>query len=282
LRKYRHDSYQEKRYRTLIASQWIIYFLLPWSLYYLGHAGWWRSWGVSLTYPLGYYGLWEPAEQLFAGTALPWAVATLVAFLVIMPIASVRHGKRFCAWVCPCGGMADTAGDFFRHKSPRGTGVRRLESIQTVLLVATVLCSAYFIYGYRVFGADTVGGLQAGYKLVVDFGFASFVAIALYPTSGNRIWCRFGCPLAKWMELWGRWSGGRLAIVPNEECISCGECTRYCQMGIDVRSFAERERPLSNATTTCIFCGICVTVCPVDVLRVEYRAGSAPAAARES
>ena len=72
------------------------------------------------------------------------------------------------------------------------------------------------------------------------------------------------------MELWGRWSGGKLAIVANDECISCGECTRNCQMGIDVRAFAQREQPLSNKTTSCIFCGICVTVCPVDVLAVEY------------
>jgi formate hydrogenlyase subunit 6/NADH:ubiquinone oxidoreductase subunit I len=42
-------------------------------------------------------------------------------------------------------------------------------------------------------------------------------------------------------------------------------------MGIDVRAFAERELALSNKTTECIFCGICVTVCPVDVLRVEHR-----------
>jgi formate hydrogenlyase subunit 6/NADH:ubiquinone oxidoreductase subunit I len=40
-------------------------------------------------------------------------------------------------------------------------------------------------------------------------------------------------------------------------------------MGIDVRAFAVREQRLSNETTSCVFCGICVTVCPVDVLRVE-------------
>jgi len=273
LHKYRDDPYQVKRYRTLIAAQWLIYFILPWALFYAGHSEWWRSWGVSLTYPLGYYALWEPAETLFSGTSLGWAVAAAVGFLVVMPLASIRHGKRFCAWICPCGGMADTAGDFFRHKAPRGKGIRYLESGQTVILAATLILSFYFIYGYRVFGAGAADGLHAGYKLIVDFGFASMAAIALYPFSGNRIWCRFGCPLAKWMELWGRWSGGRLAIVPNDECISCGECTKYCQMGIDVRAFAERETALSNRTTECIFCGICVTVCPVDVLRVEYRDG---------
>jgi ferredoxin len=116
--------------------------------------------------------------------------------------------------------------------------------------------------------------VKNAYKLIVDVSLASLMAITLYPFAGNRVWCRFFCPLAKWIELWGRWTGGKLAIVPNEECISCGECTRHCQMGIDVRAFASRGMPLSNQTTCCIFCGICVTVCPVDVLRVEMAAGS--------
>ncbi len=270
LLKYRGDPYQVKRYRTLIACQWLIYFLLPWGLFYAGYAEWWRTWGVTLTYPLGYYGLWEPAGRLFHGSSLPWAVATVVAFVLIMPLASARHGKRFCSWICPCGGMADTLGDVVRHKSPRGQGIRRLEAASSVLLVVTVLCSLYLIFGYRIFGADAAGRVQAGFKLVVDLGLASVVAISLYPFAGNRIWCRFFCPLAKWMERWGRWTAGKLAILPNDECISCGECTRYCQMGIDVRAFAQRGLPLSNLTTCCIFCGICVTVCPVDVLSLQH------------
>ena len=277
LTRYRHDRYQVNRYRSLIAAQWLIYFLMPWGLFYAGYSEWWRSWGVTLTYPLGYYGLWEPAEQLFSGTSLPWAVATLVAFAIVMPIASVYHGKRFCAWICPCGGMADTVGDAFRHKAPRGQAVRRLESAATVILVATLLCSLYFVFGYRIFGnsgAAAVQQTQAAYKLLVDLGLASIVAITLYPFAGSRIWCRFFCPLAKWMEMWARWTGGKLAIMANNECISCGECTRYCQMGIDVRAFAQREMPLSNVTTSCIFCGICVTVCPVDVLSVARRDGA--------
>jgi polyferredoxin len=268
LRKYRQDPYQVKRYSSLIASQFLIYFLLPWILFYAGYSEWWRTWGVTLTYPLGYYGLWESAAELFTGTSLPWAIATLVAFLIVMPLVSIRHGKRFCAWVCPCGSMADTVGDGFRHKSPRGQGTRRLETAETIILILTILCSIYFVSGYR--GFLDPGQVKNVYKAVVDVSLASVVAITLYPFAGNRIWCRFFCPLSKWMELWGRWSGGKLAIVANDECISCGECTRFCQMGIDVRAFAQREQPLSNRTTSCIFCGICVTVCPVDVLRVAY------------
>jgi len=265
--KYRDDPYQKRRYTTLIASQWLIYFLLPWALFYAGYSEWWRTWTVSLPFPLGYYGLWEPAGELFSGTSLPWAIAALVAFLIVMPIASVYHGKRFCSWVCPCGGLADTVGDQWRDKAPRGLGVRRWEHLQTVILVVTVLLSIMLISGYR--GFLDPDQAKNTYKTIVDITLASIVAITLYPFAGSRFWCRFACPLAKWMELWSRWTGGKLAIVPNDECISCGECTRYCQMGIDVRAFAQREQPLSNLTTSCVFCGICVTVCPVDVLTVQ-------------
>jgi Pyruvate/2-oxoacid:ferredoxin oxidoreductase delta subunit len=269
LNKYKDDPYQQKRYGFLIGAQWLVYFFLPWVLYYANYVEWWRSFGVTLTYPLGYYGLWDPASQLFSGSILPWTLATVIAFLIFMPIFSAYHGKRFCAWFCPCGGLADTMGDAWRHKAPRGLKVRKVESASTILLAITVGASIFLISGYR--GFLDPGGLKSAYKLIVDVGLASIVAITLYPFSGGRIWCRFFCPLAKWMELWGRWTGGKLAIVPNDECISCGECTRYCQMGIDVRAFAQRELPLSNRTTCCIFCGICVTVCPVDVLRVEHR-----------
>jgi ferredoxin len=28
------------------------------------------------------------------------------------------------------------------------------------------------------------------------------------------------------------------------QCISCGNCSTYCEMGIDVRSYAEKEKTL--------------------------------------
>ncbi len=267
LRRWREDPYQRKRYGTYIAAQWLVYFALPWLLWFaFAYPEYWRTWAVSLTYPLGYYGLWEPAGKLVSDSVLPWTVGVVLAFAVFMPVFSAFHGKRFCAWFCPCGGLADTVGDAWRHRAPRGKPARAVEISSTVILIATLLGSLYLISGYRDFIEP--GRFKSAYKWVVDIGLASVVAITLYPFKGGRIWCRFFCPLAKWMELWGRWTGGKLAIVPNDECISCGECTKYCQMGIDVRAFAQRQWPLSNATTCCIFCGICVSVCPVDVLRV--------------
>ena len=63
-----------------------------------------------------------------------------------------------------------------------------------------------------------------------------------------------------------RMKASRFAIHSNDKCIACGECSRYCQVGIDVMQFALKQEELNNANSSCIGCGICVTVCPMHVL----------------
>ena len=68
----------------------------------------------------------------------------------------------------------------------------------------------------------------------------------------------------------------RLRITANDKCISCGECSRYCQVGIDVMRFANYATSFGNKETACIQCGICITVCPMDVLKFERKGPSLP------
>ena len=58
----------------------------------------------------------------------------------------------------------------------------------------------------------------------------------------------------------------RFEIVANDKCIACGECSRNCQVGIPVMQYALKQDVLDNETSSCIGCGICVTVCPMDTL----------------
>jgi NAD-dependent dihydropyrimidine dehydrogenase PreA subunit len=58
----------------------------------------------------------------------------------------------------------------------------------------------------------------------------------------------------------------RFRIVANDKCIACNECSRNCQVGIDVMQYALKQEVLDNATSSCIGCGICVSVCPMDTL----------------
>ena len=63
----------------------------------------------------------------------------------------------------------------------------------------------------------------------------------------------------------------RIQIAANDKCIGCGECSRCCQMDIDVQRFAQRRAEMHNGNSSCIQCGICVQVCPMDVLSVAPR-----------
>ncbi len=47
----------------------------------------------------------------------------------------------------------------------------------------------------------------------------------------------------------------------------CGNCSTYCEMGIDVRSYAQKGQDIVRAS--CVGCGICAAVCPRGVLRLE-------------
>ncbi len=51
------------------------------------------------------------------------------------------------------------------------------------------------------------------------------------------------------------------------QCISCGNCSTYCEMGIDVRAYAQKGENIVRSS--CVGCGICSAVCPRGVLKLE-------------
>ena len=60
----------------------------------------------------------------------------------------------------------------------------------------------------------------------------------------------------------------RFRITTNGgQCISCGNCSAYCEMGIDVRSYAQKGQNIVRSS--CVGCGICSEVCPRGVLKLE-------------
>jgi Pyruvate/2-oxoacid:ferredoxin oxidoreductase delta subunit len=51
------------------------------------------------------------------------------------------------------------------------------------------------------------------------------------------------------------------------QCISCGNCSTYCEMGIDVRAYAQKGQNIVRSS--CVGCGVCSAVCPRGVLKLE-------------
>jgi len=55
---------------------------------------------------------------------------------------------------------------------------------------------------------------------------------------------------------------------------TCGLCSKNCEMGIDVRAYAQANTSFTRAS--CVGCGLCAEVCPRGVLRLENLSHPAP------
>jgi Pyruvate/2-oxoacid:ferredoxin oxidoreductase delta subunit len=180
-------------------------------------------------------------------------------------------GKRwYCSFVCGCGGLAETAGDPFRQQSDKSLKAWRIErwSIYSVLGLITLVTVLLLVdWKLHFLGEGLKGNLKSGYGFLIGSCFAGVVGTGFYPILGSRVWCRFGCPQAAILGIIQKYFS-RFRITTNGgQCISCGNCSTYCEMGIDVKSYAQRGENIVRAS--CVGCGVCSSVCPRGVLNLE-------------
>lgn len=270
--KYRHSKYQILRTISVMFFQLCFAFFMPNILGLLNLP----SIDLKNIWPLDYsfFYEWRLKEYMAAGTLgyfmLIWGIAL---FIIIVPLFTYLYGKRwYCSWVCGCGGLAETAGDSFRQLSDKSLKAWRFErvSIYSVLVfsvIMTVLVLYTFFTGKNQMLGINSYSIRSIYGFLIASIFAGVVGTGFYPLMGNRVWCRFGCPLAAYLGIIQRFKS-RFRITTNgSQCISCGNCSTYCEMGIDVRWYAQRGQNIVRAS--CVGCGICSAVCPRGVLRLE-------------
>lgn len=271
--KYRHSKYHLIRTSSVMFFQLAFAFLIPEILLRLNQP----SMDFKNFWPLNYsffysYNLQSLMEGGGLGLfMLGWGI---VAVLIGIPVLTYFYGKRwYCSWVCGCGGLAETLGDPYRQLSDKSVKAWKFEriSIHSVLVFAVVMTAITLINwfsGGSMLGATTVK-VQEVYGFAIGSAFAGVVGTGFYPILGNRAWCRFGCPLAAYLGLVQRFKS-RFRITTNGgQCISCGNCSTYCEMGIDVRWYAQRGQNIVRSS--CVGCGVCSSVCPRGVLKLENK-----------
>ena len=334
--KYRHNKYQVIRTCSIMFFQLGFAFLLPEILSnlnpdkpYFGDA--------KNMWPLNYYFFdkWHVEEMTNSGNFGMWMlIIGLSMVFIISPILTYFYGKRwYCSWVCGCGGLAETAGDPFRHLSDKSEKAWKFEricihAVLVFIFVTTVsviygylhdepdkfwLTKDVFIYGIvallafltttiyifkkksmdkdaiytmvalciimiavfftnyttgngKIFFIDAEA-LKQWYGFAIGAMFSGVIGVGFYPIMGSRVWCRFGCPMAAVLGLQQR-IFSRFRITTNGgQCISCGNCSNACEMGIDVRAYAQKGENIVRSS--CVGCGICSAVCPRGVLKLE-------------
>ncbi len=270
--KYRHNRYQIIRTISVMFFQTTFAFILPEILVRLNQP----YFDFKNIWPLDYDFFFDfELNKLIAGGnigifMLVWGI---VLALIGVPIFTYLYGKRwYCSWVCGCGGLAETLGDPFRQLSDKSLKAWKIEqgTIYSVMVFAVVMTIGvlytYFTGASTVLGINTFA-MREVYGGLIGAGFAGIVGTGFYPFMGNRVWCRFGCPLAAYMGIIQRFKS-RFRITTNGgQCISCGNCSTYCEMGIDVRSYAQKGENIVRAS--CVGCGVCAAVCPRGVLKLE-------------
>ncbi|QKX04293.1 4Fe-4S binding protein [Aquimarina sp. TRL1] len=129
------------------------------------------------------------------------------------------------------------------------------------------------LFGIHFFNSDTTiffiksETLRATYGLFIGSIFSGVIGTGFYPILGNRSWCRFGCPMAAILGFQQRLFSKFRITTNGGQCISCGNCSTYCEMGIDVRSYAQKGENIVRSS--CVGCGVCSAVCPRGVLKLE-------------
>jgi len=241
-----------------------------------GHPrAYWRAYGFILAWPLNVYNVFTDAPHWW------WIGLGGLQTFVLIPWAIWRWGKgAYCGWICSCGALAETMGDRHRHKMLHGPQWNRLNLIGQVFLAAAFVLLGLRVVGWifpgswpdRHFhllleGKGDHGQLTAGfifsYKWFVDILFGGVLGVGLYFKYSGRVWCRFACPLAALMHIYGRFSRFRI-FADKKKCISCNICTSVCHQGIDIMAFANKGLPMEDPE--CVRCSACVQSCPTGVL----------------
>jgi polyferredoxin len=274
--KYQHNRYQLIRTGSVMFFQTSFAFLIPEILVRLNQP----YFDFKNIWPLDYdfFFQYNLNDLLESGTLglfmLVWGIALII---LAVPIITYFFGKRwYCSWVCGCGGLAETLGDPYRQLSDKSLRAWKFERwIIHGVLVAAVLMTGMVLYTYFTGNYNVLfmnsDNVRAWYGFLIGAGFSGVVGTGFYPLMGNRVWCRFGCPLAAYLGLVQRFKS-RFRITTNGgQCISCGNCSTYCEMGIDVRAYAQKGQDILRSS--CVGCGVCAAVCPRGVLRLENAAG---------
>tara|TARA_B110000977_G_C10966655_1_gene450692 strand:- start:46 stop:1089 length:1044 start_codon:yes stop_codon:yes gene_type:complete len=270
--KYRGNKYQVMRTTSVLFFQIVFAFLIPEIMTSLNMPGY----DFKNAFPLDYdfFFDWNLDDLRNSGSIglfiLIWGI---VLTLVIVPVMVYFFGKRwYCSWVCGCGGLAETLGDPYRQHSDKSLHAWKLERwlIHSVLIFSLVM-TLVTLYCYFTGSPSFLGihsqWIKDSYSFLIGAWFAGVIGTGFYPIFGNRVWCRFGCPLAAYMGIVQRFKS-RFRITTNGgQCISCGNCSTYCEQGIDVRAYAQKGENIVRSS--CVGCGICSAVCPRGVLKLE-------------
>lgn len=216
------------------------------------------------------------SKKLSAWKLERWLIHTVLVFSVVMTVSMVYTYLGYDSndfWLTRglfialvIGFLALIFGTFMIFKAKEFVKDARLGALGFFATLSLLLLMHFSGTTQHVFFLEP-GTLRAAYGFYIGSIFSGVIGTGFYPILGNRTWCRFGCPMAAILGFQQRLFS-RFRITTNGgQCISCGNCSTYCEQGIDVRAYAQKGQNIVRSS--CVGCGICAAVCPRGVLKLE-------------
>jgi len=197
-----------------------------------------------------------------------------VVLFVSLLITAVFAKSFFCGWVCPFGTIqqAITASRrwlqkrisvFARFASWLKTITKPLSFLDRWLRYAKYLVLAWIIWGTITFAVmvfrdvDPWAALLNIFESQGGIGFWVLIGVLVAAVIGDRVWCRYLCPLSPIIGWVGKLSPIKVQRE-SDSCIGCNRCTRKCPMGIPVHAQSR------VSVVECNMCLQCVNTCPAE------------------
>ena len=191
-------------------------------------------------------------------------IAALWSFITHNPEMSLLTREQFIGGVVLFLFVLMTILFFWKKNGLEKDAKYTLVSLGSILILS--LCIQGFSGQNNILFLNSYS-FQKWYGFGVGAAFSGVLGVGFYPFLGSRVWCRFGCPMAAILGLQQRLFSKFRISTNGGQCISCGNCSAYCEMGIDVRAYAQRGENIVRSS--CVGCGICSAVCPRGVLKLE-------------
>lgn len=183
-----------------------------------------------------------------------------VFFFGILFLTSMVFSRLFCGWLCPGGAIQDNVSlANGRHWNSKIKNITKY-----IIWTCWFSTIVYLWITNRPLRANPLFMISVDFHLIIIYFLVTTLIFVFSLCTGKRGMCHSLCWMAPFMVIGEKLADllhiPRLRLTADKDkCVSCGQCSRHCPMGIDVQTLV-KEGPMDH--TECISCFECVDCCP--------------------
>lgn len=186
----------------------------------------------------------------------------VVHYLIAKIFGPLLFGRMWCGWAC----WTVMVLDLLPFTRPAGRLAPKYGWLRYLHLALSIGVVVVLIYVFR-FTEGASGSTAVMWFIIGNLlYYAAGIGLA-YALKDNRAFCKYLCPVSVPLKLTSRFSvikiGGDAA-----KCNECNACVKMCPMDIRIPDYIKNGERV--ASTECILCQTCITVCAPEALKFSF------------